>query len=450
MPQCDDVEGGVLIELLARPIGQEFRPAVARGALSGGEVGSDPGDPVGDPHAQIRVKPAEEPAGESPAEHQPQYPVPQIPRSETVAVGEEDGLALHHDPHRIPVEFDPDSMAQEVAPPPVVIATHEQHRHPGVDQIREEGENPHVFREDHPAVLEPEVEEVPIDDQAAAGFLNVQEPAPEGLLGPPGDGAEVDIGNEEHGSGGHDAEARETRGRAVGRMGVRRARLAAGVLLALVGVAGCARSGRPVPASSPPLNLEAEVRLAEQDSRIERASQLTFNWRAREPDFRNDGVGVARVEPPDRARLDLFLENGETAAIAAVVGDELRVPGAMPLELVPPPALLWAAFGVFRPGDDAQPLHGRRTDGGVELHLRLPGGDTIRFRLRDRRVAEAAVLQGGAVVERVVVSQPREGSAYPSEATYRNLRDYRELELQLESFEYVEPFPAHIWDPGRG
>ena len=191
------------------------------------------------------------------------------------------------------------------------------------------------------------------------------------------------------------------------------------------------------------------MRLAEQDSRIERASQLTFNWRAREPDFRNDGVGVARVEPPDRARLDLFFENGETAAIAALVGDELRVPGAMPLELVPPPALLWAAFGVFRPGDGAQLLDGRRVDGGLELHLRLPGGDSVRYRLHERRVTEVAVLDGGAAVERVVVSGPREGSAYPSEATYRNLRDYRELKLQLESFEHVDPFPPHIWDPGR-
>ena len=198
------------------------------------------------------------------------------------------------------------------------------------------------------------------------------------------------------------------------------------------------------------MDLDAEMRLAVEDSRIERASRLVFTWRAREPDFRGSGAGVARVEPPDKARLDLFLDNGETAAIAALVGDVLRVPGALPLELVPPPALLWAVFGVVRPGDDAQPLDGRRSDGGLELRFRLPGGDPIRFRLRDRRVAEAAVLQGGAVVERVVVSEPLEGSAYPLEATYRNLRDYRELELQLESFEYVEPFPAHIWDPGCG
>ncbi|MDE2762439.1 MAG: hypothetical protein OXQ94_04755 [Gemmatimonadota bacterium] len=225
-------------------------------------------------------------------------------------------------------------------------------------------------------------------------------------------------------------------------------RLAVWVLpVLLTGFAG-ACSGRPPPVALPPQDLDAAIRLAERDSRIARATQLTFTWRAREPDFRHDGLGVARVEP-DRARLDLFLDNGEVAAIAALVGDELRVPEALPLELVPPPALLWAAFGVFRPGNGAQVLDGGRAGGGLEVRLRLPGGDSVRYRLREHGVAEAALLDGGAVVERVRVSAPGEGSAYPSEATYRNLREYRELKLRLESFEHVEPFPPYIWDPGR-
>ena len=226
-------------------------------------------------------------------------------------------------------------------------------------------------------------------------------------------------------------------------------RSAVAMLPGLLGGFACARPGQPPRVSLPPQDLDEEIRLAEERSRIDGASRLTFAWRAREPDFRGFGVGVARIEPPDKARLDLFLENGETAAVAALVRDELRVPHALPLELVPPPALLWAVFGVFRPGAGAQLLAGRRKDAGLEVHFRLPGGDSVRYRLRGRRVAEAAVLNGRVVVERVVVSGLREGSDYPSEATYRNLRDYRELKLQLESYEHVEPFPPHIWDPGR-
>lgn len=232
-------------------------------------------------------------------------------------------------------------------------------------------------------------------------------------------------------------------------MKTRLARMAAVVLPGLVSGLGCAGSGRGGAVSLPLPELAAEVRLAEQDLRIARATQLIFSWRAREPDFRHDdGLGVARVEPPDKARLDLFLGNGEVAAIAALVGDELRVPGSLPLELVPPPALLWAAFGVFRPGDGAQVIGGGRVGGGLEVRLRVPGGDSVRYRLHEHGVAEAALLDGGAVVERVVVSAPREGSAYPSEATYRNLREYRELKLRLESFEHVDPFPPYIWLPG--
>lgn len=223
----------------------------------------------------------------------------------------------------------------------------------------------------------------------------------------------------------------------------------AGLLPALVAAAGCAGSALHSAPSLPRPELDAQVRIASEAGRIERPVRLTFAWRAREPDFRWEGIGVARVEPPDRARLDLFLDNGETAAIAALVGDDLRVPADLPLELVPPPALLWAALGVFRPGAGAEALEGRRADGATELRFGLPGGDLLRYRLRERSVAEAAVLREGDEMERVVLAGSGDSSNYPAEAVYRNLRDYRELELRLESFEHVDPFPSHIWNPGR-
>ena len=212
---------------------------------------------------------------------------------------------------------------------------------------------------------------------------------------------------------------------------------------------GCAGSALRSAPALPRSDLAAQVRVASEASRIEQPVQLTFAWRAREPGFRDDGIGVARVEPPDRARLDLFLDNGESAAIAALVGDDLRVPAALPLELVPPPALLWAVLGIFRPGDGVETLEGRRADTAMELRFGLPGGNLLRFRMHDRRVVEASVLEEGAEVERVVIAWSGDESAYPAEATYRNLRDYRELELRLESFEHVDPFPPHIWNPGR-
>ena len=57
--------------------------------------------------------------------------------------------------------------------------------------------------------------------------------------------------------------------------------------------------------------------------------------------------------------------------------------------------------------------------------------------LSDRTILDVSLLEDEDVVERVFVSAPEEGSDYPAEATYRNLRDYRELKLQLEFNEQV-------------
>lgn len=437
VPEGDDVEGGILLQTGGCPSRQERRPSPVRRDRTRADLGPGTRDAFREPRSEIRVDPAKEPAGRPAAENQPQNAVPEVSCSESVTVGNEDGFALSADPHRLLVEVDADLLPEKVAPPPIVVPSHDEHRHSRLDEIRQKGEDPHVSGEDHPAVLEPEVEEIPVDDQTASGFPDVQEPAPEGLFGFGRNGAEVDIGDEEYGSGGHKDEASGPR------------KNPRGVLLILLAATGCAgsalRSAQPLPRPE----LDTEVRAAREAGRISKPVQLTFAWRAREPDFRDVGIGVARVEPPDKARLDLFLDNGETAAIVALVGDDLRVPGELPLELVPPPALLWAALGVFRPGDGAEVLEGRRGGGATELRFGLPGGDLIRFRMRDRRVVEAALLRGGAEVERVVVTGAGEASAYPSEATYRNLRDYRELELRLESLEHVDPFPPYIWDPGR-
>lgn len=208
------------------------------------------------------------------------------------------------------------------------------------------------------------------------------------------------------------------------------------------------RAGPGVQPEAPSAAASAAALAVEEATRITTASRLVFAWRAQEPDFRGSGTGVARVEPPDKARLDLFLDNGEVAATAALVGDDLRIPAELPGELVPPPALFWAALGVFRPGSGATLIEAREGNGTMQLGYRLPMGDRIRFRLRGQAVADAMVLSGGAVVERIEASEPRPGSGYPAEATYRNLQDYRELRLRLETFEHVDSFPADIWYPG--
>ena len=221
----------------------------------------------------------------------------------------------------------------------------------------------------------------------------------------------------------------------------------AGVLLA----ASCAAPQPQSPATPLPArtDLRSEALLIEYTTRVAHPSYIVFHWRAQEPGFRNEGTGVARVEPPYRARLDLFLENGEVAAIAALVGDELRIPADLPSELVPPPALMWAVFGVFRPGAGAEMARGRLSQGTMELDYDLPTRERVRFRLRDRAIVNAERLERGSVVETVFISELEGETIYPGEATYRNLPEYRELRLTLQSVENVDFFPPDIWYPNQ-
>lgn len=188
----------------------------------------------------------------------------------------------------------------------------------------------------------------------------------------------------------------------------------------------------------------------ERATRLGAPYQLVFDWRLNESGRRVNGRGVARIAPPYRARLDLFTENGETAAIAALVGDEVRPGPGTEEGLIPPAPLLWAALGVLHPGSRAE-LLGAGAGAGDEIVLRyrLPGGTELRYRVVDRSVRGAELVREGDVVERVRVDRAEERGRFPGGARYRQLAAFRELAVTLESVDRVEPYPAEIWHPSR-
>ena len=224
-----------------------------------------------------------------------------------------------------------------------------------------------------------------------------------------------------------------------------------GILLGglLASACGAPPPPEPVTPAPPRTDLRAEALLIEYTTRVAHPSRLVFRWRAQEDGFRRQGTGVARVEPPYRARLDLFLDNGETVASAALVEDELRTPPSLSTELVPPPPLMWAVFGVFRPGAGAALVRGRLSSGTMELDYALPTLEQVRFELRDRAVVHAERLERGSVVEVVFISEREGDTIFPREATYRHLPDFRELRITLESVDHVDAFPPDIWYPNQ-
>lgn len=190
--------------------------------------------------------------------------------------------------------------------------------------------------------------------------------------------------------------------------------------------------------------------LIEARTQLRGPMRLIFDWSVREPGLRSGGRGVARLEPPYRARLDLFTTRGETVLRAALVGDDLRLPDGASDELVPPPALFWSSLGIFRPGEGYRPDEGWRADDGtLRLSYVAEGQHDLLYELDGNgEVAALSLARAGETVDRLRLSLPlREG--FPTEAVYRNLIDFRELTFRLDTVERVESYPSDIWFPGH-
>lgn len=111
------------------------------------------------------------------------------------------------------------------------------------------------------------------------------------------------------------------------------------LLLALVIGTACSPrahplAGTPTPRSVPVAELPPVHR------------KLVFQWDYTQPELRIRGEGVARISPPDSARLDFFV-NGQGTGHALLVGDQIRLQGGQEgmRDFLPPAPLLWAALG---------------------------------------------------------------------------------------------------------
>lgn len=219
--------------------------------------------------------------------------------------------------------------------------------------------------------------------------------------------------------------------------------VAAVVGLAAVATAACG-PGRVV-VLEPPVNAQEVVARLEANERLQYPQQVIFDWEMSEQGVRVDGQGLARLEPPFKGRLDLFLGNNEPAGRAAVVEDDLRIPADLPPQVLPPANLLWSALGVFRPGLGTALLGAERVDGGVHVRYGLPGGAEAVYRLVEGRIVRIEVVRDRSVVQRLTVE--RDALQIPVEAVYRDLVEVRELRLVRQSVARTEPFPPDIWRP---
>jgi hypothetical protein len=186
----------------------------------------------------------------------------------------------------------------------------------------------------------------------------------------------------------------------------------------------------------------------ERQTGLDEPIQITFEWSLNEARQRHRGRGVARVEPPYRARLDLFTTDLELVLSAALVDGELRLPPGSRDDILPPTDLMWGALGVMRP-HEARLIGGDELEGNaMRLRYTYDDGTELHYEVVGGLLSSLELLDGGHVIQSVALSNDAV-SRYPVEAKYRNLTAFRELTIVRESLERVDAFDAAIWDPSQ-
>lgn len=210
-------------------------------------------------------------------------------------------------------------------------------------------------------------------------------------------------------------------------------------------LSGCGAGGQaPVP--GPEVDGRQVAGTLQRQTRLLHPTRVVFDWKINESGARFEGRGVARMEPDYKARLDLFLENGELVVSAALVDDDLRLPGAAPPGLIPPPPLLWASLGVFRPGADAELLGGADLgDGRLQIRYGLSDGQQLRYEVVEGRIVQVELLDAEEVSESMGLERGTTHTSLPERALYRNVAAFRELDVRATESGRVEAFPPEIW-----
>ena len=215
--------------------------------------------------------------------------------------------------------------------------------------------------------------------------------------------------------------------------------------LLLVG-AGCAGSGV---SEGPPLPDPAASALeARRATGVAEPSEVRFRWEYGDEGGRLRGDGVARVNPPDSFRLDLFT-TGEGSMAVALTGDRLATLGRIEDVELPEPPFMYAMAGVFRPGPGA-PVRGRRSDGGRVLVYEAGAGRTRSYRLDGGgRLVSLEERSDGRVVRRIELTWPETGR-WPARAEYREFGAPRRVAWSLEEIRRTERFARDIYALGAG
>ena len=214
---------------------------------------------------------------------------------------------------------------------------------------------------------------------------------------------------------------------------LRRPNRAIALLALLPLAAACVPRAQPLPGAPVPAGRVPRAELPTDRQRV------VFRWSYEESDLSARGDGVARLSPPDSARLDLFIGGGFGGGAAALVGNELRLPdGAEGIRrFLPPPPMLWAALG--RLAVPAARDTVARVDADT-LRADIGRQPVWRATFVGERLTRLERIEDGHVLAWVA----RDGDA---RIRYRDEREGRSLTLNVERRENASEFDPQIWHP---
>lgn len=171
---------------------------------------------------------------------------------------------------------------------------------------------------------------------------------------------------------------------------------------------------------------------------------VLFEWEYVDARGNLRGDGSARVNPPDRFRLDLFT-TGEGSMSAVLVDDRLTTGGELEGDVqLPPETFLYAMTGVFRPGAGS-PLEGFESrDFRV---LGYPGEGEARryFYLLGDRLVRVEERRGSRLHRRIEIEWG-EDPTWPREARYRDDVTPSAVRWELQRVRpQQDPYPEEIY-----
>lgn len=212
------------------------------------------------------------------------------------------------------------------------------------------------------------------------------------------------------------------------------------VLAGGVGLGACVSAARTGPPLADPA---AEAERLRAGTGAEVPARIRFRWEYGDEQGQLRGDGVARINPPDSFRLDLFT-SGEGSMSVALAADSLATLGRIEDVELPTPPFLYGMAGVFRPGA-ADPVDGYRTEAGSVLVYEAADGRRRAFTVDDGRLVRVEERVDGRVTQRIVVSWTGSGR-WPGRAEYRDLERPRRVEWHLEEEVPEERrFPTEIF-----